>query len=47
VSGCVAQASPATQAVQAPPLQTWLVPQLVPFSKAAPLMHCCVPVEQS
>jgi hypothetical protein len=43
----VLQASPATHATQAPALQTWFAPHDVPFGKAAALMHCCVPVEQS
>ncbi len=40
------QATPAAQATQAPPLQTWSVPQPDPFGSAAPLTHVDVPVEQ-
>jgi hypothetical protein len=46
-SGCPVQINPAVQAEQVPPLQTMFAPHDVPFGTAAPLMHCCVPVEQS
>jgi hypothetical protein len=43
--GFPSQASPAVQALHAPPLQTWSVPQVVPFgSGIAVLTHTRVPV---
>jgi hypothetical protein len=45
--GFPSQARPAVHAEQTPPLQTWSVPQLVPFgSGVAVLTHCRVPVVQ-
>jgi hypothetical protein len=46
--GLVVQALPAAQGTQAPePLQTMLVPQLVPAVRLVPSMHVAVPEEQS
>jgi hypothetical protein len=44
--GFVMQAALAVQGLHVPPLQTWFVPQLVPFGFAAPSMQTCVPVSQ-
>jgi hypothetical protein len=45
--GLVAQGPPAVHGTQAPaPLQTRLVPQLMPADLLVPSMHCCVPVAQ-
>jgi hypothetical protein len=45
--GFVAQPSPAVQALQAPPLHTWFVPQVVPFgSGVAVVSHVSTPVAQ-
>jgi hypothetical protein len=42
------QVSPAVQALQTPPLQTWSGPQVVPFGSgdSGSSTHTCVPVEQ-
>jgi hypothetical protein len=47
VSGCVVQVWFAAQATHDPALQTWSVPQIVPFGFAGPFTHCEVPVEHS
>jgi hypothetical protein len=45
--GLVLQASPETHEVQVPPLQTWSVPQEVPFAMGVVVStQVCVPVEQ-
>jgi hypothetical protein len=46
-SGFVAHTLPSAQAAQTPALQTWSVPQLVPFGEGAAALsaHCSVPVE--
>jgi hypothetical protein len=47
-SGSSVQGSPALHALHTPPLQTWSVPQVVPFCSGAPglSMQACVPVAQ-
>jgi hypothetical protein len=45
--GFVEHAAPPAHATHAPALQTWFVPQLVPFTTCAAVsMHCWVPLEQ-
>jgi hypothetical protein len=46
MSGCVAQASPATQVTHEPPLHTSFDPQAVPLARGAPSTQMDVPVAQ-
>jgi hypothetical protein len=45
-SGCPLQVRPAVHETQAPPLQTWSAPHVVPFVFAAPFTQTDVPVAQ-